>query len=435
MQDSKHLWLAFGLALALALGCGSAAWAQASFSVSPAQPTPGDRPLFTLLYTPPASQCAPTASPFPTISGDRITFHATPSTTNCSGTVLYDWQIGPLLAGFWVARVEIAGVEIASLPFEVGIGNLPLPPLVLDPPQPTVQDPVFLLVSGVATSSCSPLFQAPVLRGTEIVLFGEDPLFPVTPDCQGPWTRTFSVPPLPPGTYTASVILDAEPYTAATFTVVASQVRSAALAVTPLLPSTADPLSLTAEVDPGCPVTFGPPVVAPGRVTMPADLDELGDCSHPASPRIAQLQAGPLAPGAYVLELDVNGQSVATQGITVTAPATTLPLFGGRFAATLTWLASPSFGGAGVAVPLTDQSGYFWFFDDSDLEVTLKILDGRPVNGHFWLFAASMTNLPFTLKVQDLGSPRCGAGGVGCPVRTYMARQGMNENFIDLGSL
>ena len=31
----------------------------------------------------------------------------------------------------------------------------------------------------------------------------------------------------------------------------------------------------------------------------------------------------------------------------------------------------------------------------------MKVLDGRPVNGHFWLFYGSLTNVAFEITVRD----------------------------------
>ena len=34
-------------------------------------------------------------------------------------------------------------------------------------------------------------------------------------------------------------------------------------------------------------------------------------------------------------------------------------------------------------------------------EMLVKVLDGRPVNGHWWVFYAALTNVGFTLHVTD----------------------------------
>ena len=57
--------------------------------------------------------------------------------------------------------------------------------------------------------------------------------------------------------------------------------------------------------------------------------------------------------------------------------------------------------GLGHAVALTADSGYFWFFDPDNLELVVKTLDGCGVDGHFWFFAAGLTNLEVTITVTD----------------------------------
>lgn len=55
------------------------------------------------------------------------------------------------------------------------------------------------------------------------------------------------------------------------------------------------------------------------------------------------------------------------------------------------------------AVPVAQNTsfGYFWFFSANNVEVAVKIVDGRPVDSHFWVFAASLTDVAFTLTVTD----------------------------------
>jgi hypothetical protein len=57
--------------------------------------------------------------------------------------------------------------------------------------------------------------------------------------------------------------------------------------------------------------------------------------------------------------------------------------------------------GAGRAVPLTSDTGAFWFFDASNTEVMIKILDGRALNGHFWVFAGALSDVEYTITVTD----------------------------------
>lgn len=79
-----------------------------------------------------------------------------------------------------------------------------------------------------------------------------------------------------------------------------------------------------------------------------------------------------------------------------------LGLLGGRFEVTVTWR-DPRSGqtGFGRAVPGTDESGYFWFFDAGNLELVAKAVDGRPVNGHFWFFWGALSDLEYWIEVRD----------------------------------
>ena len=83
--------------------------------------------------------------------------------------------------------------------------------------------------------------------------------------------------------------------------------------------------------------------------------------------------------------------------------AHTLCLDGGRFSVIAAYQKSES--GPSIqatAVPLTDATGYFWFFDSSNVELIVKVLDGCGGNNHFWVFAAGLTNVGVELEVTDL---------------------------------
>jgi hypothetical protein len=137
--------------------------------------------------------------------------------------------------------------------------------------------------------------------------------------------------------------------------------------------------------------------------------------------------------GAYTVKFGEGIDSpYAETRLRVEAPTAQLALRDDRFAVFVDRLD----GAASVpasATALTAESGYFSFFAPSNVEVTVKVLDGRGVNGHFWIFAASMTDLPFRLSVVDMShcvdSPS--DSRLTCPTRTYTAVAGENRNFID----
>ena len=79
----------------------------------------------------------------------------------------------------------------------------------------------------------------------------------------------------------------------------------------------------------------------------------------------------------------------------------TLCLGGGRFEVTVDWQDFQSGSGAGRSVPLTDDTGAFWFFDDENLELVVKVLDGTALNDHHWVFYGALSNVAYTLRVRD----------------------------------
>ena len=80
---------------------------------------------------------------------------------------------------------------------------------------------------------------------------------------------------------------------------------------------------------------------------------------------------------------------------------TALCLNGGRYRVEVSWRIAAGDTGPGHAVPLTGDSGAFWFFGPDNLELMVKVLDGCPVNGRVWIFAAGLTNVEVELRVTD----------------------------------
>ncbi|HEX3526993.1 MAG TPA: ELWxxDGT repeat protein [Thermoanaerobaculia bacterium] len=78
-----------------------------------------------------------------------------------------------------------------------------------------------------------------------------------------------------------------------------------------------------------------------------------------------------------------------------------LCLSGGRYQVEAAWLTAQGQSGTGTAVPLSADTGYFWFFSDSNVEVIVKVLDGQGVNGHVWVFYGALSNVEYNLTVTD----------------------------------
>lgn len=76
----------------------------------------------------------------------------------------------------------------------------------------------------------------------------------------------------------------------------------------------------------------------------------------------------------------------------------------GRFAVEVTWRDFQGRTGAGHGRAVTPDTGTFWFFSEDNLELMVKVLDGTRVNGHFWVFYGSLSNVEFSLRVTDTAS-------------------------------
>jgi len=123
---------------------------------------------------------------------------------------------------------------------------------------------------------------------------------------------------------------------------------------------------------------------APLQLASRADVSAFPDAgagfaAKAAVPAIAEVAAGPCAPSA-----------------------TALCLGSGRFAVEVVWT-DPRTGLAaqGTALPLTADTGAFWFLDAANLELMIKVLDGRAVNGRFWVFYGALSDLEYTITVTD----------------------------------
>ncbi len=79
-----------------------------------------------------------------------------------------------------------------------------------------------------------------------------------------------------------------------------------------------------------------------------------------------------------------------------------LCLNGSRFEVRVAWEDFQGGSGGGTAVPLTGDTGYFWFFSDTNVELVLKVLDGRPINGHWWVFFGALSNVEYVITVTDV---------------------------------
>jgi hypothetical protein len=120
----------------------------------------------------------------------------------------------------------------------------------------------------------------------------------------------------------------------------------------------------------------------PGRLASQADTSAFADAG-------AAVAASPAAvPAAADTGCSTSGTALCLQS--------------GRFAVEVTFTdPRNAITGQAHAVDITADTGAFWFFDSKNLELMIKVLDGRPVNGHFWVFFGALSDVAYTITVTD----------------------------------
>lgn len=72
-----------------------------------------------------------------------------------------------------------------------------------------------------------------------------------------------------------------------------------------------------------------------------------------------------------------------------------------RFGVRVEWTDYAGHHGTGRTHPLTTDSGLFWFFSESNLEMLVKVIDGCGFNGRYWVYAAATTDVAYTVTIVD----------------------------------
>lgn len=93
----------------------------------------------------------------------------------------------------------------------------------------------------------------------------------------------------------------------------------------------------------------------------------------------------------------------------------TLCLNHARFRINVNWKDFQGLEGIGHGDTLTRDTGQFWFFNPENVELVIKVLDGRPINGRFWVFYGALSNVEYTITVTDTETGK---------VRTYFNPSG-----------
>ncbi len=143
------------------------------------------------------------------------------------------------------------------------------------------------------------------------------------------------------------------------------------------------------------------------RIVLGACDPECTSATFP-TPFEEQVFLEPLTEGVHAIELYLESVLVAMDSIEVRADgscirdATTLCLGNGRFRVTAEWALSNGASSAARAIEETEDTGLFWFFDEKNVELVVKVLDAcsTEFESH-WVYAAGLTDVGVTLTVTD----------------------------------
>jgi PKD repeat protein len=127
-----------------------------------------------------------------------------------------------------------------------------------------------------------------------------------------------------------------------------------------------------------------------GARTVTVGNSRCGDAKGTGNVEVVGSAAGSLAPPRLV----------ARQGSCASSDDQ-LCLFGGRFSVRVQWKDFQNRTGGGHAERVSDETGYFWFFNEENVELIVKVLDGRQINGKFWVFYGALSNVEYTITVTD----------------------------------
>lgn len=122
------------------------------------------------------------------------------------------------------------------------------------------------------------------------------------------------------------------------------------------------------------------------------------------------------APYTFRLRADTGGGGSAySEKVSVTTGAYSgvcragdqfLCLREGRFEVQVHWKNNERAGdygvGRSVPVEVSDESGLFWFFNEANIELVVKVLDGRALNGSYWVFFGALSDVEYWITVRDV---------------------------------
>ncbi|MFN7940747.1 MAG: hypothetical protein U0X73_04065 [Thermoanaerobaculia bacterium] len=134
----------------------------------------------------------------------------------------------------------------------------------------------------------------------------------------------------------------------------------------------------------------------PGRYASVGDVEAFGPNGAHSGRTSDYVPAADSISGRF----DLEDSRIAASGSCVPS-STTLCLRDGQFAVSIAWTDFQGNHGSATTVPFSNDTGLFWFFNPENIEMALKVLDGRPINGKFWVYYGALSNVEFHVTVTD----------------------------------
>jgi hypothetical protein len=103
-------------------------------------------------------------------------------------------------------------------------------------------------------------------------------------------------------------------------------------------------------------------------------------------------------------------------GVGESISGTSLLLNNDRFQVDVSWRTADGKSGTATPVALTGDTGYFWFFSSSNVEMVIKVLNACGLNHRYWVFAGGLTNVRTVIRVTDTATGK---------FKTYVNQQGV----------
>ena len=99
--------------------------------------------------------------------------------------------------------------------------------------------------------------------------------------------------------------------------------------------------------------------------------------------------------------IGTNSSPILLNNVDSGPPDNGVRLNNDRFRMQVTWRDFSGNTGFGNPVKVSDDSAVFYFFETSNWELLIKVLDGCALNNHFWTFFAATTNVKFEVVLFD----------------------------------